>query len=75
MLKIKVIPKSNRTEIIGTMGDGTLKVRVAAAPEKGKANAELLSFLARHYGVSRNDVSIVTGAASPLKHVRIRLPG
>lgn len=57
------------------MGDGTLKVRVAAAPEKGKANAELLSFLARHYGVSRNDVSIVTGAASPLKHVRIRLPG
>ncbi|MCC6341928.1 MAG: YggU family protein [Bryobacterales bacterium] len=72
ILKIKVIPKSGRTEMAGEMADGALKVRVAAPPEKGKANAELCAFLAKHYGVPRNRVSIMSGETSPLKHIRIK---
>jgi len=70
-LRVKVVPKSSRNEILGPMADGTLKVRIAAAPEKGKANAELCAFLARHYGVPRSAVTILSGGTSPRKLVRI----
>lgn len=72
VVRIKVIPKSPKNEIVGAMADGTLKVRIAAVAEKGKANAELIGFLAKHYGVTRADVEIMTGETSQLKQVRIR---
>lgn len=72
VVRIKVIPKSPKNEIVGAMADGTLKVRIAAVAEKGKANAELIGFLAKHYGVARGDVEIMTGETSQLKQVRIR---
>ncbi len=70
-LRVKVVPKSSRNEIVGPMADGTLKVKIAAAPEKGKANAELCAFLAKHYGVPKSAVTIVSGETSTLKRVRI----
>jgi uncharacterized protein (TIGR00251 family) len=70
-LRVKVVPKSSRNQILGPMADGTLKVRIAAAPEKGKANAELCAFLARHYGVPKSAVTILSGETSPRKLVRI----
>lgn len=71
-LNLKVIPRAAKTELAGEMADGTLKVRVKAVPEDGKANEELCAFLARHYGVSRNAVEIVSGATSQRKRVRVR---
>ncbi len=71
VIKVKVIPKSPRTEIVGTMDDGTIKIRVAATPEKGKANAELIAFLAKHYGVARSQIVIITGETSHTKQIRI----
>jgi uncharacterized protein (TIGR00251 family) len=71
-LKIKVIPRAARTEFAGEMADGTLKVNVAAPPEKGKANEELCAFLARHHGVERGRVEVISGASSTRKLVRIR---
>ena len=56
---------------MGQLADGTLKVRIAAAPEKGRANEELCEVLAAHFGVARGAVEIVSGHASPLKLVRI----
>ena len=53
------------------MADGTLKVKIAAAPEKGKANAELCAFLAKHYGVPKSAVTIVSGGTSTRKLVRV----
>ncbi len=53
------------------MADGTLKVKIAAAPEKGRANAELCAFLAKHFGVPVSAVTIVSGETSPRKRVRI----
>ncbi|MGA2599972.1 MAG: DUF167 domain-containing protein [Bryobacteraceae bacterium] len=66
-----MIPKSSRTELVGKLADGTWKVKVAAAPEKGKANKALCVFIADHFGVAQSRVSIVSGASGHLKRVRI----
>jgi uncharacterized protein len=70
-LRIKVVAKSPKTEIAGELSDGTLKVKVAAAPERGKANAELCSFLAREIGIPSSQVEVISGHTSPLKLVRV----
>jgi uncharacterized protein (TIGR00251 family) len=69
MLTLKVIPKSSRNEIVGILEDGSLKLKITAAPEKGKANAGVCELLAREFGVSRSGVAIVRGETSPVKHV------
>jgi uncharacterized protein (TIGR00251 family) len=70
-LRVKVVPRAARSEIAGTMADGTLKARIAAAPEKGRANEELAALLAEHFGVAKGEVEIVSGHTSPMKLVRI----
>ena len=70
-IRVKVIPKSSKTELTGVLPDGTWKVKVAAAPEKGKANRALCAFLADHFGVAQSKVHIVTGETSQLKRIRI----
>jgi uncharacterized protein (TIGR00251 family) len=70
--RVKAIPRSARTEVAGTLADGTIKIRIAAVPDKGKANAELCSFLAREFGVPASRVEVVAGWTSPLKVVRVK---
>jgi uncharacterized protein (TIGR00251 family) len=70
-LSVKVVPKSSRSEIVEVQADGTWRVKIAAAPEKGKANAELCDFLAREFGVARSRVEVITGHASHRKQVLI----
>lgn len=74
ILRVKVTPRAPRSEIIGTLGDGTLKARIAAAPERGRANAELADLLSKHFGVAAEEVEIVSGHSSSLKLVRIERP-
>ncbi|HLX64965.1 MAG TPA: DUF167 domain-containing protein [Planctomycetota bacterium] len=50
---------------------GALKVAVRAAPEKGKANAEIEEVLAEFFGVSRKSVSVVGGVTSRNKRVEV----
>ncbi len=70
-LKIKVTPGAQVSEVVGEMTDGTLKVRIHAAPEKGKANDELVRVLAKHFGVSKSAVQVVRGHTSRQKVVTI----
>jgi uncharacterized protein (TIGR00251 family) len=70
-LKIKVIPHSSKTEIKGEMADGTLKIAVAAVPEKGKANAALVDFLAVKFKVAKNGIKIISGAGARIKLIKI----
>jgi uncharacterized protein len=70
-VRVKVIPRGVKTEMAGEMADGTLKVRVAAAPERGRANEALCDFLAVHYGVPRGCVTIISGHTAALKLVRV----
>jgi uncharacterized protein (TIGR00251 family) len=69
--RVKVVPKSSRTELVGYLPDGTWKVKVAAAPEKGKANRALREFLAEKLGVAKSKVHIVSGETSQLKRIRV----
>lgn len=72
-LKLKVIPRSPRTEFAGEMADGTVKLKLKAVPEDGKANAALIAFLAEHYRVPQSAVEILAGATSQRKLVRVHL--
>jgi uncharacterized protein len=69
-LFVKVVPGSSRTIISGIL-DGMLKVKVAAAPEKGKANKCLSEFLAKQLGIKKNAVIILSGQTSAVKQIRI----
>ncbi len=67
---VKVVPGASRTEISGLHGD-MLKVRVSAAPEKGKANKCLGECLAAILGVKKNCISVVSGHTSPVKRIQV----
>ena len=67
----KIVPGSSwPTRFCGLL-DGMVKVKVSAAPEKGKANKCLLKFLAKQLDVKRNAISIISGQTSPVKHVQV----
>jgi uncharacterized protein len=70
-LRVKVTPRSAISEVIGELADGTLRVRIAATPEHGKANHALVALLAGHFGVPRTSVTILSGHTASLKLVRI----
>ena len=70
-LRVKVIARSPKTEIAGRLSDGTLKIKIAAPPERGKANQALIEFLAAHFQVSQSAITILSGHSSPLKLLKI----
>lgn len=69
--RVKVRPNAAKTRFRGPLGEDTFKVDVAAIPEDGKANEELVSFLAEEFGVKKGDVEIISGQTNPMKIVRI----
>ena len=69
-LNLRVSPGAGRSAVVGRHGDAW-KLRVAAAPERGRANASVVSLLATSLEIGRPDVRIVSGAASRDKVVEI----
>jgi uncharacterized protein (TIGR00251 family) len=67
---VKVVPGSSRTAVCGLL-DGIIKIKVSAAPEKGKANKCLLEFLAKQLGVKKNAVHIISGQTNPVKRLEV----
>jgi len=78
-LRIKVRPKSNKNELTEILedqdGDKTYKIRIKAAPEKGKANAELIKFLSKELNIPKSDISIISGKTDTLKLIKISQDG
>lgn len=70
VLTIHVQPKAKTTEVVGWHGDA-VKIRVAAPPIGGAANAELVRFLAERLGIARDAVRVVSGATGRRKWVAI----
>jgi uncharacterized protein (TIGR00251 family) len=70
VLALHVQPGAKRTEVAGVHGDA-LKIRLAAPPVDGRANAELIRFLAEVFGVPLRNVTLLRGETSRVKHVRI----
>jgi uncharacterized protein (TIGR00251 family) len=71
-ISIKALPGASKTEFAG-FKDGRLRVRVAAAPEDGRANAELVAFVAQSLGCRKRDVAILQGEKSRLKTLAVPL--
>ena len=69
-IRVKVVPGSSKTQVAGTLDD-MLKIKIAAPPEKGKANQSLIAFIAKNLGVKKNDIDIVSGKTKPIKLLRI----
>ena len=60
-LAIRVTPRAKKNEIVGILGDGTIKIRLTAPPVESKANVALIKFLANILGVPRSKIQIVAG--------------
>ena len=69
---IKAIPGASKTEFAG-IREGRLWVRLAATPEKGKANIELVAFLAKALGCPKRDLALLRGETSRLKTLALPL--
>lgn len=69
---VKVSPGADKTEWQESLADGTLKLKVKEAPERGKANQSVINFIASFFRVSRKSVSIIAGGGARLKRIKIK---
>ena len=70
-LRLRVAPGAARPAVVGRYGEAW-KVRVAPAPERGKANDAVLALLAETLAIPLAIVSLVSGASSRDKLVELR---
>lgn len=78
VLTVRVQPKASKDEIIGPCDDGqggqSLKIRITAPPVDGKANAHLVKFLAKSFGVAKSRVQVAAGETGRNKRICITTP-
>jgi len=70
-ISVKVVPSSSKDVIVGWLGE-SLKIKVKAPPEKGKANAAVIDLLAAKLAIDRDLIEICSGHASSSKVVAIQ---
>ncbi len=70
-LEIKVIPRANRSEIVGIL-DERLKIKVKSPPVDGKANKEIIKFFSSFLGIPKKDIEILRGTSSSHKTIIFR---
>ena len=71
-IKLRVSPGARSTSIAGTFGEDAIKLRVAAPPVKGRANAEAERYVAELLGVTASGVSVIRGSSARTKTVVVR---
>ena len=69
-LRLRVTPGAQRSEVVGRYGEAW-KVRVAAAPERGRANDAVLDLIATSFAVPRTSVELLTGHTAQDKVVQL----
>jgi uncharacterized protein (TIGR00251 family) len=70
LLRLRVQPRASHNRLEGVHGD-QLRVRLAAAPVDGAANAACLAFLAKCLGIRRSQVRLAAGEKSRDKLIQI----
>ena len=70
VLTLHIQPGAKKTEVVGLHGEA-LKIRLAAPPVDGKANAALIAFIAAKVGAGRTAVALVSGDTSRAKRVSV----
>ena len=69
-IQVQIQPRSSKDQIIG-IHNGRLKIKISAPPVDGKANQNLIEFIAKALGVSKSKIEIVKGRTSKLKTLKI----
>lgn len=70
VVRVRAVPNAKRTQFAGLLGDA-VKIKVQAVPEGGRANAELVAFLAETLSLSKRNISVVSGETSRDKILRV----
>ncbi len=70
-ITVRVTPRSSRNEVSEILADGTVKIRLTAAPVDGKANENLVEYLAKVLDISKSSIEIVAGMTGREKLVTI----
>jgi uncharacterized protein (TIGR00251 family) len=71
-ITVRVTPRSSRNEIAEVLNDGTVKIRLTAAPVEGAANKALIAFLSEVLDIAQSNIDIIGGLTSRDKLVTIR---
>ena len=71
LLDVKVITRARTGMVSERLANGTLKVKVTAVPEKGKANDQVCALLADYLDVPKRNVEVILGHTSPQKRIRV----
>jgi uncharacterized protein YggU (UPF0235/DUF167 family) len=70
VITVRAKPRSS----VGSLeaeASGTWIARLRSSPVDGKANAELVDLLARHFGCPKSSIAVISGSSARLKLVRI----
>ncbi|MFH1663086.1 MAG: DUF167 domain-containing protein [Chloroflexota bacterium] len=70
IISVRVYPNANKNEVVSFISD-ILRIRISAPPVNGKANKELIAFLSRLFGISKDSVSIIKGHTNRNKLISI----
>jgi uncharacterized protein (TIGR00251 family) len=71
-LRVKAHPGAMETGIKEIMDDETIKIDIAAPPVKGRANNELIRFLAQYFNINKKQIMIISGQAEKIKLLKIK---
>ena len=70
-ITVKVLPRSSKNEIAGILEDGTVKIRLTAAPVEGQANKALIDFLAEVLDIAKSKIEIIGGMTGKNKLISV----
>lgn len=68
---IKILPRSSINQVVGKEA-GVWKIKLTAPPMDGKANKELINFLAKRLKIAKGRIKIISGQRSRLKKIEIK---
>ncbi len=69
---VRVVTRADAVEVVGVQEDGSLKIRLTESSSEGRANAQLITFLAEILGVEASQIEIVAGADKPNKIISVQ---
>ena len=70
-IAVRVTTRASKNQIVGALSDGTIKIRITAAPTEGQANDELVKFLSDVLGVAKSRIEIVAGSTGRDKLISV----
>ena len=74
ILHLRVQPKASKDRFVGPYGENEYKVAIMAPPVDGKANARLMKFIAKAFGLPRADIALLSGETSRSKCLKLKSP-